>query len=391
MTKQKERSQLVDTIVGVVAVLAVLAFLVWAVVAVFSPKSAVKNATIKANEGLTRGNQATIECTFVKNSVKSGQKVNWTVNGKDAGQTTVTANKTRFFYTPTQQGKLNVSATVNGKSVTQVFDVGAPKLTLTTTDVSIVYGQECPNLRFTASGFVDDDCMDDCANVALCVDCDKLTVGKYQIKLKDDCYCKDYDLQLQPATLTVLPKQLKLDVALSKQYDQTDELRLPQTTALDGVVDGDEVFLSSNTLKFEDKNVGENKKIVNCDELLSGADKDNYALCPLQGQITAKPLVLQGLVVRDKPYDGTNNATIDKLGNLLGVCDGDSVAIGAIDAHFEQSGVGNQQIVVSNATLVGVDKDNYFLQRVETSFASITSSLWNKMFGQDKAIFSSNN
>ena len=79
--------------------------------------------------------------------------------------------------------------------------------------------------------------------------------------------------------------------------------------------------------------------------------------------------------VCDKTYDGTTKAEVCKPGKLVGVLDGDSVAIGSMVAKFADANVQNsKKVTVTDIKLVGYDKDNYVIVEIDQPTANITSS-----------------
>ena len=98
---------------------------------------------------------------------------------------------------------------------------------------------------------------------------------------------------------------------------------------MNGLVDGDDVAIVTGRAAYDDKNVGNGKKVVFYDFALSGDDAANYVLAAqpagTTAGITPKELTVENLKVRDKQYDGKNTAEIDGTPVLAGVVDGDVV------------------------------------------------------------------
>ena len=104
------------------------------------------------------------------------------------------------------------------------------------------------------------------------------------------------------------------------------------------------------------------------------------------GNILPKEIQIDGLTIRDKQYDGTTRAQIERMGTLNGIIDGDSVAIGNLQLSFEQADVGTQQIKLDSISLIGADKDNYFVSGIDVEQATINDTVWNKIFIKNPVI-----
>ncbi len=170
-----------------------------------------------------------------------------------------------------------------------------------------------------------------------------------------------------------------------KTYDKTNVIEKP-LIALDGVKAGDEVKAVADKLYFNDKNAGD-KSVMLANVELTGRDSCNYVLKgEARGRIEPKHIEINGLTIKDKSYDGTTRATIEKMGKINGVLDGDSVAIGAIDLNFAEATTGTQEIIINDVTLIGADKDNYVVDEVTVDNANITTTIWNKLFVKDPVV-----
>lgn len=140
----------------------------------------------------------------------------------------------------------------------------------------------------------------------------------------------NYQLTAQPAGVTadITAKELKIvgtTVEKSKIYDGNTDAKVTAAGAFDGLVDGDDVAIVTGRAAYDDKNVGNGKKVVFYDFALSGDDAANYVLAAqpagTTAGITPKELTVENLKVRDKQYDGKNTAEIDGTPVLAGVVD----------------------------------------------------------------------
>lgn len=384
--KQQYNEERTDFIVGMIVIIMALALFGFLVARIGrNMRNNAMNVVgeISAIGETRRGSEQTFTYDFDTASLTEGEHITWTVNGETVCESTYkSGEEIKLFYTPQQTGALEIVAKVGKYTQAKTVEILAPRLTVTAPDVTIVYGEALPELNHTVSGFVaTDDTSDFCYDGACVPEADRLDVGVYEIKFDRELNYKDYETDYVYGTLTVLPKQLEVVNDFSKTYDSTNTIENPKLK-LAGIVDGDEVSAECDTLYFDNKNVGCDKTIMLANACLVGENACNYVLPDfVYGNITPKTVNIVGLTVKDKLYDGTTKATIDKMGTLKGVCDGDSVAIGNINVHFDSANVGTRNVVTSDVTLIGADKDNYVLQDVETKKAEIndSTSFWDKI------------
>lgn len=76
-------------------------------------------------------------------------------------------------------------------------------------------------------------------------------------------------------------------VAPSKPYDGNTSAEITDNGTLDGVVDGDDVFIIPGTAAYDDENVGAGKEVTFTGFALGGTDKDNYVLAAQPDPVTA--------------------------------------------------------------------------------------------------------
>lgn len=378
---KEERSSLVIGILTLIVIVGIF----FALLAALGNMRRIGGELTMANDiRLQRGTA----CTFVytpEKDVADGTKIIWYANGEEVDSYDYMAgDDLTFDYAPPACGQLNLQARIGDKyTQNAVFWVGAPRLTLTAPTMTITYG-ETPDFDFDCSGYVCDDCREDMCYDGCCrltaedgtvFDCcnDKpLPVGTYTVDFDKECCYKDYETEYVNGTVTVLPRKLTVDIA--KQYDRTTDVDNTQVT-LNGVRQGDRVELTFDKAQFTDRDVGNNKQVTLQNMRLTGKDSANYTIdsTTVYGKITPKTVRLSGFTVLDKRYDGTTKADIDKLGKLVGVADGDSVAIGKVAAKFYDANVGkNKKVLLYGIELVGRDKDNYRVGTIDEVSASIT-------------------
>ena len=382
MEKGQYSEERVDLIVGLVTIAIFLALFLWMLISIGNSSRNVTGA-IASEQELRRGSEQTLSYTIDKADVKDGATVEWTVNGKKVGESTYTKGEaTTFNYTPETTGSIAVKARVGKYSQTTMLSVLPPRLTVTAPTLTLTYGEQMPRINCEIAGFVageevEIDCSDMCK-----IDAEKLDVGVYTVEFCKECSYMDYETEYVTGTLTVLPRTLNVVERFNKVYDGTNTICNPKINLV-GVKEGDEVNAKCDTLYFDSKNAGE-RQIMLANVELTGRDACNYVLSGYaQGKILPKCVDIVGLTVKDKFYDGTTKATIDTMGSINGVCEGDSVAIGNISVSFEDANVGEQNFNVSGISLVGADKDNYRIGRIETGTGNINSTLLQRLTQRD--------
>ena len=390
MEKRRNYSEeRLDLIVGIITVIIALALFVWLALSIghSTRMSAMNTVGEISTLGETRRGSEQVFTYEPNKDIIDGAVVYWTINGERVYEGSYTAgDDISIAYTPTETGTLNIVANVGKYHQTTTVDVLAPRLTLTAPSITVVYGEQLPDLNYNVDGFVaGEDVSDFCYNGKCVADTDKLNVGVYELKFDTDLCYHDYETQYVYGTLTVLPKQLEVTNRFVKMYDTTNTIENPEFQ-LNGVVEGDEVCAHCDTLYFDNKNVGSNKSIMLANVCLEGEDAHNYVLPDyVYGNITPRPVKLTGLTVKDKAYDGTTKAEIDKMGTLSGIIEGDSVAIGKINVAFEDANVGEQRVATNSIVLIGADKDNYTVVEIERPRANICdkTSFWDKLLDRE--------
>ena len=382
MEKRQYSEERTDLIVGVITIAIFLAFFLWMLISIGNNSRNVAGSIASETE-LRRGTEQTFSYTIDKNDVKDGATVEWSVNGKKVGESTyVKGEPATFNYTPESVGSIVVKARVGKYSKMEMMEVSSPRLTVTAPNLTITYGEQMPEIHCIIEGFIEGEEGEiDCSNLCK-IDAEKLNVGVYTVEFCNDCAYMDYETEYVTGTLTVLPATLNVTQRFEKVYDGTNTICDPQIDLV-GVHEGDDVCAECDTLYFDSKNVGE-RQIMLANVELVGEDANNYVLCGYaEGLILPKRVDVVGLTVKDKIYDGTTKATIDTMGALGGVCQGDSVAIGNISVNFESANVGRQNVVVGGVTLIGADKDNYRIGTVEAGSGNISTTLMQRLTQRD--------
>ncbi|AXA66802.1 YDG domain-containing protein [Pseudomonas oryzihabitans] len=189
----------------------------------------------------------------------------------------------------------------------------------------------------------------------------------------------NYNL-VQPSGLTANISKASLVLAglgvSDKVYDGTTAATLSGTGSV-SAFGGDVVSVTgSGSASFADKNAGANKAVSVSGYTLSGADAGNYNLVQPSGltaTISKADLLLSGLGISDKVYDGTTAATLTGTGSVSAFGNDMVSVAGSGSASFTDKSVGNgKAVTVGGYVLGGADADNYRLILPSSFTANIT-------------------
>lgn len=302
--------------------------------------------------------------SYRTDKVKKGETVTWYVDNVKKDSYNYDGQNADFACTFDKTGNSTVRVVAGRFNQSVTVEVLRPLLTVRAKDVTVTYGETtAPVLTFETSGLLPGDTLQKLGcKIQLVAENDGTQCGEWKISVLP-FQCEGYDVQTADATLTVLPKQLKITETVQKVYDGTTNLDNTQLK-IEGVVFGDDVQVLLKNTQLPCKNAG--KYILDGNSIcIEGTNCKNYTV---EGEVCVevlpKGLTLQGLTVQNKTYDGTTKADIAKLGELQGVVEGDSVAIGNLEVKFDAADVGTHAVKVRNIVLVGMDKHNYFVQNV---------------------------
>lgn len=151
--------------------------------------------------------------------------------------------------------------------------------------------------------------------------------------------------------------------------------------SLTNIVSGDVVNLTNEVAEFADKNVGSGKIVSITGAELTGTDAGNYMLSLIgapttTADIEAKNLVLTGVTVDNKIYDGTTAGIFSGTAILTGIESGDDVNIdeSSVSVIFADANVGTDiSVTVSGFALTGIDATNYNIIQPSGLSADITA------------------
>lgn len=173
-------------------------------------------------------------------------------------------------------------------------------------------------------------------------------------------------------TASITAKALVVGLSADdKVYDGSTEA-LSAAFISEGLVDGDDVSVSSSGGLFDTRNVGSNKT-VRADIATSGLDAGNYlanATAETTASITAKDLVI-GITADDKVYDGLVAASTTAFIES-GLVPGDAVTVSSSGSLFADKNVGSDKVVNADVAASGTDAGNYLANATAAATASIT-------------------
>jgi filamentous hemagglutinin family protein len=182
-------------------------------------------------------------------------------------------------------------------------------------------------------------------------------------------------------TLTITTKSLNIGglSAVNKVYDASKSASLTGNASIVGGISGDSISLSGTGIGlFSDKNVGNDKNVTVSGFTLSGTDALNYTLLQpsnLKANITPATLIINGINVANKTYDGTVNAALGGTASIQPI-GGDFVTLNGIGvATFTNPDAGiAKPVFITGYNLSGVDAGNYILNQPVGLSATITKA-----------------
>ncbi len=298
-----------------------------------------------------------------KSQLKEGDEIVWLVDGKEVQRLSY-KDKNAYSYTlkDAKVGARKVKVIAGNRLFSETdVAVGKPLVTVTVKDAQYTYGEKAPQAAYSFSGLRDGD-KENVINVKSVnsnVPSNRRSAGEYSTRLSASSTDGKYDVEVKQGTITVKPKEIKIANKISKEYDGTNVLSCDKLE-ISGAMPNDDVNARCDCFYFESKNAGENK-ISTYNIELTGEDAKNYTVCSeLKGTITPKVIMVEEMAVKNKAYDGKDSVEFKSAGRLSGIVKGDVVAIGDIDAAFENAEVGeNKNVKINKINLVGRDKGNY--------------------------------
>jgi autotransporter-associated beta strand protein len=255
------------------------------------------------------------------------------------------------------------SLTVTGSGISKVYD-GTTAATVSLSDDRIL-GDTVTD-AYTSAAFAD-------KNVAPAI---AVAVSGISISGAD---AANYTVANTTASTSAAITQRPLTVTATGNNKVYDGTTAATVTLSDDKVLGDAVLDSYTSAAFADKNVNTGIAVSVTGISISGAGAGNYALANTTASTTANitigGLTVSGVVVLDKVYDGTTNATLILTNAaLVGVNGSDDVTLvtsNAVAAFADKNADTNKAVSVTGLSIAGSDASNYSLVQPSSS-ANIT-------------------
>lgn len=172
--------------------------------------------------------------------------------------------------------------------------------------------------------------------------------GTYNVRLTV-AETEHYDRIEKTGTFTITPKEIQLHTPAleDKTYDGSTAIvcmyYYPER-AMEGKISGDDLSVVMGQANADSPDVGR-RTVTFTGFALAGSDAANYTLAaqPISGSaaITARPLSIGGLTVRDKLYDGLNTAAIEGTPTLVNLADGETLMLRCGTPTFDTVAAGD--------------------------------------------------
>ena len=172
--------------------------------------------------------------------------------------------------------------------------------------------------------------------------------GTYNVRLTV-AETEHYDRIEKTGTFTITPKEIQLHTPAleDKTYDGSTAIvcmyYYPER-AMEGKISGDDLSVVMGQANADSPDVGR-RTVTFTGFALAGSDAANYNLTaqPNSGSaaITARPLSIGSLTVRDKLYDGLNTAAIEGTPTLVNLADGETLMLRCGTPTFDTVAAGD--------------------------------------------------
>lgn len=172
--------------------------------------------------------------------------------------------------------------------------------------------------------------------------------GTYNVRLTV-AETEHYDRIEKTGTFTITPKAIQLHTPAleNKIYDGSTAIvcmyYYPER-AMEGKISGDDLSVVMGQANADSPDVGR-RTVTFTGFALAGSDAANYTLAaqPISGSaaITARPLSIGSLTVRDKLYDGLNTAAIEGTPTLVNLADGETLMLRCGTPTFDTVAAGD--------------------------------------------------
>ena len=172
--------------------------------------------------------------------------------------------------------------------------------------------------------------------------------GTYNVRLTV-AETEHYDRIEKTGTFTITPKEIQLHTPAleNKVYDGSTAIvcmyYYPER-AMEGKISGDDLSVVMGQANADSPDVGR-RTVTFAGFGLTGSDAANYRLTaqPISGSaaITARPLSIGSLTVRDKLYDGLDTAAIEGTPTLVNLADGETLMLRCGTPTFDTVAAGD--------------------------------------------------
>ncbi len=151
----------------------------------------------------------------------------------------------------------------------------------------------------------------------------------------------------------IFKKKIEIEfIGINKIYDNTTNAIVKM------IVNDKNIKIKSYNAYFENKDVGENKKIIIDNIIL--INENYYCENTFTYANIEKKQITMLIEPIPKEYDGTTDAEI-KIINILGICFNDNMYITSYKATFQDPNVGtNKLITITNIEYGGISNNNYY-------------------------------
>jgi hypothetical protein len=163
---------------------------------------------------------------------------------------------------------------------------------------------------------------------------------------------------------TIYKKKISIEfVGINKIYDGKINATVKIKNILN-TIKTDKISIKSFNANFEDKNIGDNKKILITNIVIDNNNNLNYYV---EDTYTFANIMCKDIIIiinaKNKIYDGTKKAEI-VIETIKGIYFNDNIFVQNYDAEFEDFNCGlNKNIVVNNFILGGIDSNNYIFTK----------------------------
>lgn len=183
--------------------------------------------------------------------------------------------------------------------------------------------------------------------------------------------------------LKILQKEVSYTATVhDKIYTGTPEAAYHHISALEGVIEGDDVTLLPGNPIFQSPDAGTDRKVRIEGAGLEGKDAANYKIVPpnnLIATINKRLVTIKNTEISEKVYDGTVQTSFKKMPVLENLCDIDKNSVQLIIPNIQylsaEAGEKKEIIVASSFALKGEKAANYELVQPKLLFGRIKKAV----------------